>query len=117
MSRFRVRRSELTCPGHSLKMMTKAAGSNADEVILDLEDACAVSQKVAARKTVSDALRTLDFGKKVRAFRPNGVETPHFFRDVVEVMEAAGAQLDAIVLPKVEDADEVKFADRLLRAL
>src|SRR5205823_15080640 len=43
---FSIRRSELTCPAHSLKMMTKAAGSEADEVILDLEDSCAVSQKV-----------------------------------------------------------------------
>ena len=49
---FRIRRTELTCPAHSLKMMTKAAGSEADEVILDLEDSCAVSQKVEARKTL-----------------------------------------------------------------
>jgi citrate lyase subunit beta/citryl-CoA lyase len=42
---FTVRRSELTCPAHSLKMMTKAAASGADEVIFDLEDASAVAQK------------------------------------------------------------------------
>ncbi len=94
--------------------MAKAAASAADEVIFDLEDACAVSQKVAARQTLIDALRTLDFGYKTRAFRPNGVETRYFYRDLIEVVEAAGAQLDAVVLPKVESADEVKFADRLL---
>ena len=77
---FRIRRTELTCPGHSLKMMTRAAASDADEVIFDLEDACAVSQKVAARKTVIEALGTLDFGGKVRAFRPNHVRTKFFYR-------------------------------------
>jgi citrate lyase beta subunit len=58
---FVVRRSELTVPGHSMKMMEKAATSNADQVMFDLEDACAVSQKVEARKTVVEALNTLDF--------------------------------------------------------
>ena len=58
---FVVRRSELTVPGHSMNMMAKAASSNADQVMFDLEDACAVSQKVEARKTVVEALNTLDF--------------------------------------------------------
>lgn len=62
---FVVRRSELTVPGHSLKMMAQAAASNADQVMLDLEDACAVSQKVEARKTVVEALNTLDFNGDV----------------------------------------------------
>lgn len=56
-----VRRSELTVPGHGMKMMAKAADSTAHQVMLDLEDACAVSQKVEARKTVVEALNTLDF--------------------------------------------------------
>lgn len=111
---FRIRRSELTCPAHSLKMMTKAAASAADEVILDLEDACAVSQKVEARKTLITALDTLDFGGKLRAFRPNNVRTKFFYRDVIEIVEAAGAKIDVMVLPKVYSADDVKFADRLL---
>src|SRR2546428_4648318 len=85
-----VRRSELTCPGHSLKMMKKGAASEADEVIFDLEDSCAVSQKVAARKTLIEALTTLDFGGKGCAFRPNNVRTSYCARDVIEVVEAAG---------------------------
>ena len=72
---FVVRRSELTVPGHSMKMMAKAASSNADQVMFDLEDACAVSQKVEARKTVVEALNTLDFKGKIRAFRPNNIRT------------------------------------------
>jgi len=113
-SQSAVRRTELTCPGHSLPMMAKAAASAADEVILDLEDACAVSQKVAARQAVIEALLTLDFGAKTVAFRPNGVHTPFHYRDVIEVVEAAGQRLDVVVLPKVERAEDVLFVDRLL---
>jgi citrate lyase beta subunit len=72
---FVVRRSELTVPGHSMKMMAKAAASNADQVMFDLEDACAVSQKIEARKTVVEALNTLDFKGRIRAFRPNNIRT------------------------------------------
>jgi len=109
-----VRRSELTCPGHSPAMMAKAAASEADEVILDLEDACAPNQKEAARGAVITALGTLDFGKKIKAFRPNGLDSPHFHRDLIDVVEGAGDRLDVIVLPKIRAAEEVRFVDRLL---
>lgn len=116
---FRIRRTELTCPAHSLKMMTKAAGSYADEVILDLEDSCAVSQKVEARGTLIEALNNLDFKgpdgqQKIRAFRPNNIRTKFFYRDVIEVVEKAGQNIDVMVLPKVYGPDDVRFADRLL---
>jgi len=70
-----VRRSELVCAAHSLKMMSKAVSSEADEVIFDLEDGCAPSQKVAARKILIEAFRTLDFQGKIRAFRANGIHS------------------------------------------
>jgi citrate lyase subunit beta / citryl-CoA lyase len=109
-----VRRSELACPAHSMKMMAKAAAGDADEVIFDLEDGCAASQKVTARKTVIEAFQTLEFPGKVRAFRANGIHTRFFYRDVIDVVEAAGANIDVLVLPKVRDAADVLFADRLL---
>jgi citrate lyase subunit beta / citryl-CoA lyase len=109
-----VRRSELACPAHSLKMMAKAAASEADELVFDLEDGCAPSQKVAARKTLIEAFNTLDFRGKLRAFRPNGMHTRFFYRDVIEVVEAAGERIDVMVLAKVRDAADVLFADRLL---
>ncbi|HET9166457.1 MAG TPA: CoA ester lyase [Candidatus Angelobacter sp.] len=109
-----VRRSELACPAHSLKMMSKAAASEADEVIFDLEDGCAPSQKVAARKTLIEAFTTLDFRGKIRSFRTNGIHTKFFYRDVIDVVEAAGRNIDVVVIPKVQDAADVLFADRLL---
>ncbi len=111
---FVVRRTELTVPGHSLKMMAKAAASNADQVMLDLEDACAVSQKVEARKTVIEALNTLDFGGKIRAFRPNNVRTRFFYRDLIEVVEAAGRNIDVVVIPKSYGPEDILFVDRFL---
>jgi citrate lyase subunit beta / citryl-CoA lyase len=109
-----VRRTELACPAHSMKMMTKAASGEADELIFDLEDGCAPSQKIEARKTLIEALNTLEFQGKVRAFRANGIHTKFFYRDVIEIVEAAGKNVDVLVVPKVQDASDVLFADRLL---
>src|SRR5215469_16822890 len=83
---FVVRRTELTVPGHSLKMMAKAASSKADQVMFDLVDAGAVSQKVEARKTVVEARNTLEFQGKIRSFRPNNIRTRYFYRDLIEVV-------------------------------
>jgi citrate lyase subunit beta/citryl-CoA lyase len=114
---FVVRRSELTCPGHSAKMMARAAASAADQVMFDLEDACAVSQKVGARRTVIEALTTLDFGGKIRSFRPNNIRTKFFYRDLIEVVEAAGRFLDVVVIPKIYGHEDVLFVDRLLSGI
>jgi citrate lyase subunit beta/citryl-CoA lyase len=111
---FVVRRSELTVPGHSLKMMSKAAASEADQVMFDLEDACAFSQKVQARQTVIEAFKTLDFHGKIRAFRPNNVRTRFFYRDLIEVIEAAGSNIDVVVVPKCLGAEDILVVDRLL---
>ena len=111
---FAVRRTELVCPASSLKMMTKAAASAADEVIFDLEDGCALSLKEAARKALIEAFQTLDFKGKIRAFRANQVHTKFFHGDVKEVVEAAGANIDVLVLPKVHEAADIKLADDLL---
>ena len=111
---FSIRRTELTCPAHSLKMMTRATETDADEVIFDLEDSCAMSQKIEARKTIVEAFKTLDFRGKVRAFRPNNPRTKFFYRDVIEVVEGAGEHIDSMVVPKVNSRDDVVLADRLL---
>jgi citrate lyase subunit beta/citryl-CoA lyase len=95
-------------------MMAKAAASEADEVIFDLEDGCAPSQKIAARKTLIEVFTTLDFRGKIRAFRANGIHTKFFYRDLIDVVEAAGRNIDVIVIPKIQDAADVLFADRLL---
>src|SRR5262249_31262496 len=71
----RLRRSELSTPGTSEKMIVKAAASPADLVFLDLEDAVAPSEKEKARQPIIDALNELDWGAKTRAVRVNGTHT------------------------------------------
>ena len=111
---MRLRRSELSTPGSNERMMAKAAGSDADLVFLDLEDAVAPNQKDEARGKVIRALRELDWGKKTRAVRINGLETIHFYKDLIEVAEQAGDCLDIIIVPKIKGPQDVHVADTLL---
>jgi len=114
---FRLRRSELSTPGTSEKMMAKAAGSDADLVFLDLEDAVAPDAKVGARASVVEALNGLDWGIKTRAVRVNGAHTWWCYGDVIEVVTGAGANLDVIIIPKVKAPRDVWFVETLLDQL
>jgi citrate lyase subunit beta/citryl-CoA lyase len=98
-------------------MMEKAARSDADEVMLDLEDAVAPGEKVAARAKVVDAIHDLDWSDKVLAVRINGLGTRYAYGDLVEVVEGAGAALDVVVVPKVEHARDVYVVETLLGQL
>jgi citrate lyase beta subunit len=111
---MRLRRSVLAAPGSSEKMIRRAAESAADEVFLDLEDACAPTEKVKSRARIVEALNGLDFGRRARVVRINDVRNPLAYRDLVEVVEGAGRNLDCVMVPKVRSADEVRFVDRLL---
>ncbi len=111
---MRLRRSELSTPASSERMITKAAASAADLVFLDLEDSVAPSEKVAARAKVIHALQTLDFGKKTRAVRINDLETEYAYQDIISIVEEAGDKLDIIIIPKVKAARDVWWVDLLL---
>jgi citrate lyase subunit beta/citryl-CoA lyase len=110
-------RSRRTChavPGSSERFIAKAVGLDADEVFLDLEDAVAPNEKDSARERVIEALRTLDFGSKTVAVRVNGTDTPHYYRDLIAVVEAVGDRIDAIMLPKVRTPGDVEMTAKLL---
>jgi citrate lyase subunit beta/citryl-CoA lyase len=111
---YRSRRSCLAVPGSSARFLRKAPTLAVDEVILDLEDSVAPAAKAAARAAVASALLTGNWGGKVRAVRVNDATTGWAYRDVIEVVEQAGAHLDAIVLPKVSSGDHVRWLDLLL---
>ncbi|HUA34623.1 MAG TPA: CoA ester lyase [Candidatus Binataceae bacterium] len=111
---LRLRRSELSTPASSPKMMEKAMASAADMVFLDLEDAVAPAQKEAARKNAIAALREMDWGKKLRAVRVNGADTHWAYDDVIQVVEGAGEFLDIIIIPKPKAPRDVWFFDTLL---
>ena len=116
-NRSRLRRSVLACPGSNPRMMEKAAGSVADEVFLDLEDACAPLEKPGARAKIVEALNGHDWSGKVRVVRINQVTSSFAFDDLREVVSGAGANLDAIMVPKVQNAGDVAFVDRALGSL
>ena len=114
---LRPRRSQLSVPGSSEKMLEKAAQSRADHVFCDLEDAVAPSAKVEARAKIAWALNNLDWGKKTRCVRINDVTTEWCHGDIIEIVEAAGANLDTIMLTKPYTAADVIFLDRVLGQL
>jgi len=113
----RLRRSELAVPGSQERMIASAAKSAADLVFLDLEDAVAPAEKVAARARVIDALNSIDWGAKTRAVRINDVRTIWCHEDIVEVVTHAGASLDIIIVPKVKAPRDVWFVETLLAQL
>jgi citrate lyase subunit beta/citryl-CoA lyase len=111
---FRPRRSCLAVPGSSLKMLEKAQGLAADQVFLDLEDSVAPLAKEEARANVVAALNDGDWSGKTRVVRVNDLTTKWTYRDVITVVEGAGANLDCVMLPKVQTAEQVVWLDLLL---
>ncbi|MDQ6650163.1 MAG: CoA ester lyase [Actinomycetota bacterium] len=95
-------------------MLGKAQGLPADQVFLDLEDAVAPGAKEDARKNIVAALNEGDWAGKTRVVRVNDLTTKWTYRDVIEVVEGAGPNLDAIMLPKVQNAAQVQWLDMLL---
>ncbi|HEX2033647.1 MAG TPA: CoA ester lyase [Chloroflexota bacterium] len=106
-------RSMLFVPGDQPRKIEKALTEiPADAVILDLEDAVAISAKEATRAPVAEALSR---ARRPRVYvRVNGIETPWFFGDLEAVTRAG---LDGIVLPKTAGAEDLYLADRYLSHL
>jgi citrate lyase subunit beta / citryl-CoA lyase len=117
---YRPRRTCLSVPGSSLKMIEKAKSLPADEVFLDLEDAVAPESKGAARMQVAAALAADGWAGQLRGVRVNDWTTPWTYADVIEVVSEvarAGAVLDLIVLPKVTEVAHIHALDLLLSQL
>ncbi|WP_052850609.1 HpcH/HpaI aldolase/citrate lyase family protein [Streptomyces avicenniae] len=110
----RPRRSSLAVPGSSQRFIDKARTLPADLVFLDLEDACAPSAKEEARHRVVAALNEGSWDGRTRVVRVNDWTTEWTYRDVITVVEGAGAELDCLLLPKVADAQQVRALDLLL---
>ncbi|MBN9388110.1 MAG: CoA ester lyase [Chloroflexi bacterium] len=114
---MKARRCELSVPGSNMKMITKAAGLNVDEVLLDLEDSVAPEGRPEARQTIVRAARELDWQGKRLAWRINPVSSPYFYQDLIEVAEAAGDKLGAVIVPKVNRPEEAYTVAAILSAI
>ncbi|NDA11971.1 MAG: CoA ester lyase [Actinobacteria bacterium] len=111
---MRPRRSNLAVPGSSPKMLDKAKGLLADQVFMDIEDAVAPLAKPDARKNIVAALNEGGYDGKVRSVRVNDWTTEWTYLDVIEVVSGAGANLDCIMLPKVQGPEQIRALDMLL---
>ncbi|WP_283615003.1 HpcH/HpaI aldolase/citrate lyase family protein [Mycolicibacterium poriferae] len=116
-NRYRPRRTCLSVPGSSPKMIQKAKTLPADQVFLDLEDAVAPDAKSQARAQVAAALAEDGWAGQLRGVRVNDWTTPWTHADVIEVVARAGASVDVVVLPKVTEAAHVHALDLLLSQL
>jgi malyl-CoA/(S)-citramalyl-CoA lyase len=104
-------------PGSRPAIFEKMAASAADVINLDLEDSVAPSDKPEARKNIIQAISDIDWGNKHLSVRINGLDTPYWYRDVVDLLENAADRLDQIMIPKVGNASDLYAVDALVSAI
>ncbi len=113
----RPNRCQLFGPGSRPALFEKMAASAADVINIDLEDSVAPSDKATARANVIAAIRDVDWGTKTLSVRINGLDTPWWYRDVVDLLEQGSERLDLIMIPKVGSAADVYAVDALVTAI
>ena len=113
----RPNRCQLFGPGSRPAIFEKMASSEADVINLDLEDAVAPDDKPEARKNIIQAVGDIDWGNKFLSVRINGLDTPYWYRDVVDLLENASDRLDQIMIPKVGNASDLYAVDALVTAI
>lgn len=113
----RLNRCQLFGPGSRTALFEKMAKSAADVINLDLEDSVAPADKAQARANIIQAIGDIDWGDKTLSVRINGLDTPYWYRDVVDLLEQAGERLDQIMIPKAGNAGDIYAVDALVTAI
>lgn len=113
----RPNRCQLFGPGSRPALFEKMAASAADVINLDLEDSVAPSDKDSARANIIAATHDVDWGGKTLSVRINGLDTPYWYRDVVDLLEQASDRLDQIMIPKVGNAADIYAVDALVSSI
>ncbi|MEM6933473.1 MAG: aldolase/citrate lyase family protein, partial [Pseudomonadota bacterium] len=113
----RSNRCQLFGPGSRPAIFEKMAASKADVINLDLEDAVAPPDKPQARKNIIEAINDVDWGSKTLSVRINGLDTEHWYRDVIDLLESAGERLDLIMIPKAGNAKDIYAVDALVTSI
>ena len=117
-TRFVIPRTEMTYPGHNLRLHQNAADpvkSPVDHVMADFEDACPYEFKgEKSRKVMVEALNTLDFGGKVVTVRPNNIHSKFFKGDLEAIVLGAPNRFHGIMLPKTREPEEIRETSKLL---
>lgn len=113
----RLNRCQLFGPGSRTALFEKMAKSDADVINIDLEDSVAPDDKDNARKQTIQAIGDVDWGNKTLSVRINGLDTPFWYRDVVDLLEQSSERLDLIMIPKVGNASDIYAVDALVTAI
>ncbi|MEM9474380.1 MAG: L-malyl-CoA/beta-methylmalyl-CoA lyase [Pseudomonadota bacterium] len=113
----RPNRCQLFGPGSRPAIFEKMASSAADVINLDLEDSVAPDDKPEARKNIIQAIGDIDWGTKYLSVRINGLDTPYWYADVVELLENASDRIDQIMIPKVGNGSDIYAVDALVTAV
>ncbi|MEM1341942.1 MAG: L-malyl-CoA/beta-methylmalyl-CoA lyase [Pseudomonadota bacterium] len=113
----RPNRCQLFGPGSRPALFEKMAASAADVINLDLEDSVAPDDKDAARSNIIQAIGDIDWGTKTLSVRINSLDTPYWYRDVVDLLEQASERLDQIMIPKVGNGGDIYAVDALVTAI
>lgn len=113
----RPNRCQLFGPGSRPAIFEKMAASAADVINLDLEDSVSPDDKPEARKNIIQAIGDIDWGTKHLSVRINGLDTPYWYRDIVDVLEQAGDRIDQFMIPKVGCAGDLYAVDALITAV
>ena len=110
-----MRRTMLYLPGNNPNMLVRGHLFGPDGIIMDLEDAVALSEKDAARIMVSKFLRQGEFGSCEVTVRINGADTEFWKKDLAAVIPAK--RLDGIRLPKADDPETIRIVDEEISRL
>jgi malyl-CoA/(S)-citramalyl-CoA lyase len=113
----RPNRCQLFGPASNTKLFAKMATSAADVINIDLEDSVAPSDKDIARANAIEAINTVEWGTKTISVRINSLDTPYWYRDVVDLLEQTSDRLDQIMIPKVGCAADIYAVDALVTAI
>jgi len=111
---IRLERSIIITPASDYSMLKKAIDFGADAICFDLEDGVTFSEKEKSRINVIKAFKEFKFGNSIRMFRINSLDTKYAYKDLIEVIEAIGRNIDLVVVPKVNCAEDIYVIDTLL---
>ena len=119
--KYYVQMAHLTCPATVWKYVEGAATkSQANLVMLDLEDSIPRNNQELLKQGRANIIRAfteLDWGKRLRFFRPRGLELDPGHEDICTIVERVGKKFDGLIYPKIESAEEVRSIDATLTAL
>ncbi len=113
----RPNRCQLFGPASNTKLFEKMAASAADVINLDLEDSVAPTDKDMARANAIEAINSVDWGNKTLSVRINSLDSPFWYRDVVDLLEQSSERLDQIMIPKVGCGADIYAVDALVTAI